>query len=116
MFDLNNKTEKIKNKLTKNGKLFIEVPNVQNVTVKNQSQTSYHYWFFSLLNLRALFKKHNFNIIKSGAFGKNKYIEEYNFEEFTQWEADVENNKSSFIEMDERDEKAYFLRILLSVD
>ena len=115
MFDLNNKTEILKNKLTANGKLFIEVPNVQNVTVKNLSQTSYHYWFFTLDNLLTLFKKHGFDIIKFGAFGKNKYIEALNKEELAQWAEDVENNKSSFIEMDERDERAFYLRILLSV-
>ena len=113
LYDLNRKVLFLNQILQSNGKIFIEVPNVQNPKVKQLSSTTFHYWFFNKENLISLFSKYGYKVIRFGIFGKDKYMEELEPEEFIPWKKDIDNGLSSFKEMPLDHERAFYLRILL---
>jgi hypothetical protein len=66
---------KILNISTKNSVLFIEVPNCENDYILDNSDMSFHYWFFTKKTLSQILKKYGYQLLEMKFYGKDKFIQ-----------------------------------------
>lgn len=112
LYDLNGKLLLKKQNLNNKGRVFVEVPNGQNHTIKESYASSYHNSFFSKEHLISLFKKYDFEIVKTSTFGKEKLLPDLSSEEYKQWSDGVKKEISIIAELPESHKNAYWLRML----
>ena len=60
---------------TRSSVLFIEVPNCENNYLLDNSDTSFHYWFFTKKTLAKILKKYGYQLLEMKFYGKDKFIQ-----------------------------------------
>ncbi|HAR62798.1 MAG TPA: hypothetical protein DCS13_04975 [Candidatus Margulisbacteria bacterium] len=112
LFDINNQLKNIYRIIRSKGYVFIEIPNGENNYIINSYNSSCHYWFFNKKNIIQLLEKFNLDIINCSCWGKDKYVEELSKYEYNSWVNKVINDEHTFVELPEKNEKAYYIRII----